>query len=498
MTLVVAVSAVAALVLRVWWLARPGHLLGVVEADEGVLFGNALRFVSGVIPYRDFSDVQPPAAFLIITPVAALAKVTGSAWGLAIARMLTVGADTACVVAIGRLVRHRGALTAGIACGCYAVFPDALVASHAFLLEPWLNLCCLAGAVVLFDSGAITSSPRRLLCGGAVFGFAVAIKLWALVPLGIVAIILVLADRLSVRRTGGLAAGAVAGFAVPALPFWLLAPSAFVGGVFTGQFVRSGVGLYQVLLRLADLAGHLPSAAAVSVVSVAVLIVGAGYAFALARHATGALDVYCLACAVAVVVMVLLPRLYYSHYGSFAAPFIAMALGGAAGHLVSRIPAAAVATVAVCVTVLLGAAAVRDVVASSSVPAVPSVAIAKRLIPAGACVLTDTPSYTVAADRFTAAKPGCPALVDPQGTLIAMTDGEDLGAPPLVRDRVTALWRQGFARARYVWIFPGSGSRIPWNQALRAYFAANFRLIAFRDTFASGGPVPPSGLYVRR
>ena len=62
--LTIAACATAALLLRLYELSRPGELLGVTEYDDGVLFGNALRLVSGVIPYRDFAMVQPPGSTL--------------------------------------------------------------------------------------------------------------------------------------------------------------------------------------------------------------------------------------------------------------------------------------------------------------------------------------------------------------------------------------------------------------------------------------------------
>jgi hypothetical protein len=179
----IAACAALALALRAYQLSRPGYLLGVTEYDDVVLFGNALRLVSGVVPYRDFAMVQPPGSALLMVPVALLAKVTGTAWGLAVARILTVCADTANVVLLGVLVRHRGPATAGVACGLYAVYPDALVAAHTFLLEPWLNLCCLAAAALIFDGDRVTADTRRLALGGAAFGFAVTVKIWALVPL---------------------------------------------------------------------------------------------------------------------------------------------------------------------------------------------------------------------------------------------------------------------------------------------------------------------------
>src|SRR6516164_8292797 len=202
---VIAVCTAAAAFLRFYVLARPGYLLGVTGYDDGVQFGDAMRLVSGVIPYRDFVVVQPPGSILLMAPVALLAKVTGTAWGLAIARLLTAAADTACVALLGLLVRHRGPAPAGIACGIYAVYPDALVAAQTFLLEPWLNLFCLIGALLVFDGDQLAQG-RRLAWGGAAFGFAVAVKLWALAPLAVIGLLAARSPR-SPRRLGLLAAG---------------------------------------------------------------------------------------------------------------------------------------------------------------------------------------------------------------------------------------------------------------------------------------------------
>ena len=133
---VIAVAAILALALRLFQLSRPGYLSGFTQYDDGVYFGNALRLVHGAIAYRDFAMVQPPGSMLLMTPIALAAKVFGAAWGLAAARLATALADTANVVLIGLLVRHRGTLAVGLACGGYAVYPAALIASQTLLLEP--------------------------------------------------------------------------------------------------------------------------------------------------------------------------------------------------------------------------------------------------------------------------------------------------------------------------------------------------------------------------
>ena len=54
--------------------------------------------------------MQPPGITLLMVPAALLAKVTGTAWGLAIGRILTMLAGTASIALTGLLVRHRGRL----------------------------------------------------------------------------------------------------------------------------------------------------------------------------------------------------------------------------------------------------------------------------------------------------------------------------------------------------------------------------------------------------
>ena len=130
-----------------------------------------------------------------------------------------------------------------------------------------------------------------------------------------------------------------------------------------------------------------------------------------------------------------------------------------------------------------------------------SLAAAKALIPPGACVLTDTVSVTIAMDRFTAASPGCPQIVDTVGTLISTTDGEDFDGSLAVRLADTRVWQSAFSHARYVWLVGNggnTGARIVWTAALHAYFVRHYRLIAFPSPFPGKGDVPRGGLYIRK
>jgi alpha-1,2-mannosyltransferase len=529
--LVIAACAAVGCALRCYQLSRPGYLDGVTEYDDGVLFGNALRLLSGVIPYRDFSMVQPPGSMLLIAPAALLGKIAGTTTGLAASRVLTVAADTANIVLLGALVRHRGPVAVLVACGCYAVYPDAIVAAHTFLLEPWLNLFCLLGALAIFDGDRL-AARGRLAWGGAAFGFATAVKIWALVPLAVAAVVVMIAiagrqpsyqaagrlpHRPAHRRrtqprwpaAAALAGGAVLGLGIPLLPFLVLAPGALVRGVVIGQAVREAGAVSSPLARLTDLAGAqlLPGwSPRTAVVLVAAALVACCWALArsAARRPFTLLDGYALGGLLTVAVMFLLPRLYYTHYGAFAGPFLALTVALPAGALHN--PAAWNSRRQRAVTAVLGAALGLGlaVAACSHLRAVADQygnqqpAVAARLIPAGACVLTNDAAYTVAANRFDSGVPGCPEMVDSFGAYFAMTSGQFRGAPPAVLRSVIELWQTDLEHAQYVWFTGNTDEQIPWTRSLYGYFSGHYRLIGLAAPHWTLRSVPRPGLYVRR
>ncbi len=76
--------------------------------------------------------------------------------------------------------------------------------------------------MLLFPSGR-PASPHRLAWGGACFGFAAAVKIWAFAP----AVLAGLTAGAGARARPGrawFAGGFAAGLAVPCLPFLVLAP----------------------------------------------------------------------------------------------------------------------------------------------------------------------------------------------------------------------------------------------------------------------------------
>jgi alpha-1,2-mannosyltransferase len=524
---IITVAALLGLGLRVFQLTRPGYLTGFTQYDDGVYIGNALRLVNGVIPYRDFAMVQPPGSMLLMVPAALGGKVFGSAWALGAARVLTVGADTANVVLAGLLVRHRGALAAGVASGVYAVYPAALNASQSLFLEPWLNLFCLLGAVLLFDGDYLAGhrgvpgehGSRRAFWAGVCFGFGAAVKIWAAVP-ALVAWLLCLRAR---RDRVPFAGGFVVGIAVPCLPFLALAPSGFGRTVFVSELVQATHGRVGATPRLADITGVIGLSSVgvdpkiwAGATAAGVLLLLVVIAWLRGRRAGSratALDWFALICTFVVTGMLFSPSEWYVHYAAFAGPFLAVLVGLSAARLVAARQPPAEKPVkkprpwvrvwaGVVAALLIAAMGAADgyIVTTTLYPA-RDLSAASALIPPGACVLTDTAAATVVIGRFSASSPGCPAIVDTVGTLIATTHGKDFVAGPEVLQADTQVWQQAFEQARYVWLIGNNGytgARIAWTPALHAYFETHFRLIGLPSSYLGAGNVPRGGLYIRK
>ena len=204
-------------------------------------FGGAVRLIHGAVPYRDFITVQPPGVMLLMTPVAVLAGPLGTAKALAIGRVLTAFAGAGGVTLTGLLIRRHGVLAITAACGFLAVYPDGVYAAHTVLIEPWLVLFCLARALAVMDGDHLTSSWRRLAVGGAAFGFAGVCKAWAVIPVLVLLVLLLLPPgvRQAPWRVLVFLGGTVAGFALPVLPFAILAPHAFYNSVIVAQWSRT-------------------------------------------------------------------------------------------------------------------------------------------------------------------------------------------------------------------------------------------------------------------
>jgi hypothetical protein len=525
---VITVTTVLALALRVYYqYTRTGFLLAVTEYDDGPYFGSALRLAAGVLPYRDFIIVQPPGITLLMTPVALLARVTGTASGMEIARVLTTAASGAGVVLAGLLVRRYGTLAVLITCGIMAVHPESIAAAHTVLVEPWLVLFCLIGALALFDGDQLAQG-RRLFWAGVAFGFGGAVEAWAIVPV-LVAIGLFW-PRL--KRAWRFCAGVAAGFLIPVLPFAVLAPRQFYNGVIVAQIGRVSPARTPVWGRFANILGIVnptpDQETTVFVIAIAVAVVVAALvaaAWLVTRRSPPLLERFVVLTSALVIVMFCLADQFYYHFVAFLVPFLAASIALPLSRLLAAARApdtpqarqqqdpgpqdaqpgarqvgpsharqprdarhgtpqprrprarrvlwwltaglAAVAIAFVAVTQFQAESVRANVIG-------PAPRAIERIIPPGACVLTDQVSMTIVANRFYSDVPGCPQIVDGLATDVALSHGKKPSDGAGYVPAVAAVWREAFSRAQLVLLSHNDVGRIAWTPALKAYFAANF------------------------
>jgi hypothetical protein len=105
------------------------------------------------------------------------------------------------------------------------------------------------------------------------------------------------------------------------------------------------------------------------------------------------------------------------------------------------------------------------------------IATTERIAPAGACVLTDRVSYTIAANRFITHVPGCSPEDDGVGANLALSHGRSGTTGAGNVPAVATMWRDGFEHAEYVLLTANNFTRIAWSPALVTYFHSNFHQV---------------------
>jgi alpha-1,2-mannosyltransferase len=357
-------------------------------------------------------------------------------------------------------------------------------------------LFCLAGACVMFDRDGALVANRRLLLAGVLFGFAVAIKLFAVFPV-VVALCCCLPF---IRRLRTYLIGLVVGFGVPVLPFFVLAPGAMFHDVLVSQLGRdaSGRGNLPFPWRLVLMFGigglqSVPSRGSIAdwvAVALVVLVVAGFFA---ARRRWSRLEWFLLGATAVTVAAMLASAEFFEQYAYFAFPLGAMLLavcvgriGEAAARAAQRLRGRSAGAVRIAGTVALPAVLVagalslipsdvnaeRALLASAADPG----HLVAQVIPRGACVVTDDPMILVNANRFVAAEPGCPKTVDEYGLWLTDNNATPPPAQPPFPAAFTAKWRRWFERADYVTLSVQLSNYIPWTTELVSWFNANYTL----------------------
>ena len=514
---VVVVPGLVALGVCVYQLSLPNVLFGYHYStgnpyDDGVYLGAALRLVSGVLPYRDFVLLHPPGVPLLMTPIAALGRVIGTRNAMAGARLVTVLVTglNASLAAIA--VRHRGVGAMMIAGTALACFPLAVAADQSLLLEPYLVCFCLLGTIAMFSGGELAPSHRLVLAGVA-FGFAGTTKIWAIFPI-LVAMAVCLPRWKDLRK---LVLGTIAGFVVPCLPFFVLAPYAFIHDVFVTQLAHTGSATAGASssVRLLTLTGfwgisflHSKAALALCFVTLLVVFVALVYSLPVFSPNTRA-DWFVLGCAVVTTIAMFIPSSYFDHYAYFPAAFAALLIGSctvrairplgtldgrSVGHLGSIVAPVVVSLVAIAVFVPAQVSYAKSYLSFS--PEEPGTIVNKFTHP-GACVVSNIVSVTVLADRFDPDTEGCPAVIDPFGVWQATFPSHPPPYAGPYPETFVAMWGQWMDQATdVVLVGAKSGDLIPWSANLTSWFNSNFQPLYSESGFyvyKHVGHSPPPG-----
>jgi hypothetical protein len=304
-----------------------------------------------------------------------------------------------------------------------------------------------------------------------------------------------------IRRAAVFAAGVAAGFLVPVLPFAAIAPRQFYQSLIVAQIgSRAHAHRVNLWVRLKNITGvvNLPVGHGGVLLAGLAIVAFAVLAYVIAWYRTGQppalLDWFAAVTAALAVVMFLWPPQFHYHFSAFLAPFLAMVIALPAARLLAATQAPPATQAADggqravagqrrfafgLAGLALAAMAVSQFQADSVTPKVlgPVPAAVQRIVPAGACVLTDQASLTINANRFVSSVPGCPQLVDSLGTDLALSHGLKPGTGAARVAAVAAVWRSAFRHAQYVLLTRINARRIAWTPDIQAYFDANFVLV---------------------
>lgn len=481
------------LVLGVRQLLLPNVLFGIHAYtgngyDDGVYLGSAIRLVHGTLPYRDFVLVHPPGIALLMTPLAAVSSLIGARDALAGARVLTIMVAASNAGLASRAVRHKGPFAMLVAGISLALFPLAATADQTLLLEPYLVLFCLLGTVVALPDGELAGS-RRLAWGGALFGFAGLIKVWAIFP--VMALVAVVAIRRR-RALQPLTLGLVYGFGVPALPFLLLSPRGFMHDVVLAQVGRGSTGRAALsigdrLLMITGVSGlpSLHSSPNVGILLATSIAAVVSVAYAIGRR-RATLDWFVAGGSVLIVVSLFQPPEFFDHYSYFSAGMLVLVFGVAAGSAAEAVSSWSASQsrhtrqLALGTLIALAAMAsvplVRDELRFTRTylrPADDPGGQLARAVPDGSCVTFDVATLAVIADRFTG-RGDCAPVVDTFGTWFLENDGQPPPSAPRFRDAFVAKWKDWLSQSDTVLMSVRYSNFIPWTPELVAWFNARF------------------------
>nr|WP_236673602.1 glycosyltransferase family 39 protein [Comamonas sp. JC664] len=395
---------------------RNGTLGYPVDFDEGVYFSASALLSHGVLPYRDYFFVHPPGIAVLWAPVAALARVLDVDSVFSAVRWCIPVLGALSTVLCGRIVQERWGTRAGVVAALvYAVHPEASTAERGVLLEPMLNLTCLAMAWVALRPAKGRAAWRRDVATGVLLATACAVKLTA--GVWVLATAWALGGggewRRALRTVG---TAAVAGL-VWMGPFVLLSAEPLVEGLLRFQMLRPPDGVLEPASRLRLMLGE--SHWGISVLSLLGLVV----ALARSRRRDAVAERLFSTAWLLTVAVFMSSKSFYNHYNASLAPITAVLCGMGAAWVLSWAEARS-RRFAVALTVAVG------LTAFSTLPEAINwakqrdrglLAIAgaiRAAVPPESALCAFEPAWAIAAGRLPGVPKGSPLLVDPYGFML--------------------------------------------------------------------------------
>lgn len=465
--------------------------------DSGVYIAATLNWIGGMTPYSGFTFVNPPGLLYLLVPAALFGKLFGSHVALVIGRWMSVTVTATVVGLVSRMMRHRGVTAMAVSGGLLAVTPVVDTVSSAVKLDAYCVLFCLLGVNLVLDKlsdvdGMREDRPVRWWLSGVLFGFAGAIKLWAIFPFLAFAICVVVWRR---SRLAAMILGAGLGFLVPSLPFLLADPSHYFHQVIADQLFQPNLAGTSPgsLFRLQEISGFAFTTAQPSSL---VLVVGICIVL-LALVATVLLgprlqveEAFFLLSTLFVTGALLVAPVWDLYYAYFDAPFIAAVFAIVAvrlvrllgpwirrqgvSRLIQRFGFIGLGLVAMTIVVkcILLNMQFFEVFSTSGFTSSDLAAI-RGFVPRSSCVVYTYVYEGVATDRLAPVGSPCSAVVDSYGMF--QSAGMNFEHPP---STIVREWAWYFRKAQFVVLNAPDTPYVPWTRQLEHSFKTRYRLVS--------------------
>ena len=457
--------------------------------DTGVYVTAAFHLSHGLLPYRDFTFVQPPGILYFLLAACPYGFMGSSATALLFSKVTMCAVSSVNVVLLFRLVRPQGRWIASLAAIAFAFLPTMIFETDSVKIEPLVTFFLL---LALNQFKNLTNlreiSDRQLVHCGILIGLATSVKYWAAIPAAV--LFTVLLFRLQKRVWRFVAAALLAFFALCS-PFLLNDGADFIRETITAQLSRNALSGWQVPIwtRMIYVLGSSTPSLEPSIGLVVLLafeIAAAVFAGYLLKRKRSILELLTLWITAAALIFVLLLPEWFPYYATFCAPFLiataSFAIGGVAEGI-SRLSSAqkiyqridrpwrlfGVVALLVLGTVMHRTWADAYQSGSASFNA-PVETIAKK-IPAQDCVVFDVAYYALESNRLSEF-PKCPIIVDAGGMELVQNSRHSLSLT-----NSTSAWIGIFQQAKFVVLETANSPFIPWSDNLSKYFNSHFTLV---------------------